>query len=176
LQCASSPMGQDAAKRTSLNQRRSSCFARSASLSLRPQLSAPPLSLRPRHRPGDAAEGSAATMADFMRDGAIAVSDTATAAARAGAISIRTAASDRRQHRDYARLLRRGRVIHCGSCLPVIRECLLTEEHLSPPPRTSAAGMTWRSDGRSALPLSVSGSVRQTGGRRSGSRSIRFLP
>jgi hypothetical protein len=32
------------------------------------------------------------TMADSMRDGAIAVSDTATAAARAGAISIRTAA------------------------------------------------------------------------------------
>src|SRR5580704_11419702 len=74
---------------------RSSCFARSASLLSRPPLSAPPLSPRLRHRPGDAAEGLAATMADFMRDGAIA--DLATASGRAGAISIRTAASDRGQ-------------------------------------------------------------------------------
>jgi hypothetical protein len=99
----------------SLNQRRSSCFARSASLSSPPPLSALPLSPRPRHRPGDAAAGSAATMADFMRDGAIAVSATATAAARAGAISIRPAASDRSQHRDDARLLRRGRVFYTGT-------------------------------------------------------------
>jgi hypothetical protein len=52
--------------------------------------------LRPRHRPGDAAGGSAGSMADTMRDGAIAVSATGTAAP-AGAISIRTAASDRGQ-------------------------------------------------------------------------------
>jgi hypothetical protein len=105
-------MGQDAAERTSLNQRRSSCFARSASLSSRPPLSAPPLSLRPRHRPGDAAAGSVASMADFMRDGTIGV--LATAAGRAGAIFIRTAASvpsdSRQQLGDNARLLRRGRV------------------------------------------------------------------
>jgi predicted component of type VI protein secretion system len=81
----------DAAERTSLNQRRSSCFARSASLSSRPQLAAQPLSLRRRHRPGDAAAASADSMADFMRAGAIGVS--ATVAGRGGAISIRTAAS-----------------------------------------------------------------------------------
>ena len=67
---------------------------------------------------GFMAAGSAGFMADTTKDGAIAVSDTGTAAARAGAISIRPAASDRRQHRDDARLLRRGRVIHYGSCLP----------------------------------------------------------
>ena len=127
----------------SFNQRRSSCFARSVSLSSPPPLSARPLSLRPRHRPGDVAAGSAGSMADTTKDGAIAVSDTGTAAARAGAISIRPAASDRRQHRDDARLLRRGRVIHNGSYL-VIRECLLTEEHLSPPVRKPGDGRSRR--------------------------------
>jgi hypothetical protein len=50
--------------------------------------------------------GSAGSMADFMRDGAIGVSAIATAVGRAGVISIRTAASglsDRRQYRDDAR-------------------------------------------------------------------------
>jgi hypothetical protein len=106
-------MGQDAAERTSLNQRRSSCFARSASLSSPPPLSAPPLSLRPRHRLGDAAADSAGSMADFTRDGAIGVSAMATAVGRAGVISILTVASglsDRRQYRDDARPPRRGRV------------------------------------------------------------------
>jgi hypothetical protein len=93
LRCALQPMGQDAAERASPNQRRSSCFARSVSLSSRPPLSALPLSLQPRHRPGDGAAGSAASTAGFMRDGAIGVSATATAAARDGAISIRIAAS-----------------------------------------------------------------------------------
>jgi hypothetical protein len=82
-------------------------------------------------------------MADFMRDGTIGVS--ATAAGRAGAIFIRTAASvpsdSRQQLPDNARLLRRGRVSllinRAASVTPrsanIAQHYPLIDEHLSAP-------------------------------------------
>ena len=117
----------------SFNQRRSSCFARSVSLS-----SPPPLGSAALAPTSASAWGRGGGFGGFHGGyhegwGHRGFGYGYGGGGRTGAISIRTAASDRSQHRDDARLLRRGRVIYYGSCLPVIRACLLTEEHLSPP-------------------------------------------